>query len=346
MVFGTITGEICAIDIYQGESRDNTCEEGGDFEPVPIKSLGYYGKNKNDTMLGLCWLRPQASDIGVDCGSIYGESRGNNNLFLSGSSQGRVCLGNASREYDPTNRNSYSIVHDYPVFDRLTSVHVNCSNKLLLLSGYSPGVNVVDMETSQMVRKYDNIHKDHVNISRFSNLSPHLFATSSFDGTMKTWDLRQSSAGINSGTGLPEYRPVYSVNCNSGVVMINFSQDDNFILASALDNEINQFLFLDGRKHLTYNLPKTGLKSNFTRAYYSASGRHTLTGACEESTVKIMDTYTGEQVSTVELYPGKKDKSIYIQVSEKLLLVEPCHRDMSIRASHELHLSRGRRNSD
>jgi len=104
--------------------------------------------------------------------------------------------------------------------------------------------------------------------------------------------------------------------------MINFSKDDNFILASALDNEINQYFFLDGRKHLTYNLPRTGLKGNFTRAYYSASGRHTLTGACEESSVKVMCAYTGETLSQIELYPGKKDKSLYIQVQIDSLFVK------------------------
>ena len=82
--------------------------------------------------------------------------------------------------------------------------------------------------------------------------------------------------------------------------------------------------FADGRKHLTYNLPKTGLKGNFTRAYYSASGRHTLTGACEENTVKIMCTYTGEMLSHIELYPGKKDKSIYIQVRINFLSPKIC----------------------
>eukprot|EP00428_Durinskia_dybowskii_P060563 CAMPEP_0170378746 /NCGR_PEP_ID=MMETSP0117_2-20130122/12971_1 /TAXON_ID=400756 /ORGANISM="Durinskia baltica, Strain CSIRO CS-38" /LENGTH=1984 /DNA_ID=CAMNT_0010634133 /DNA_START=96 /DNA_END=6050 /DNA_ORIENTATION=- len=312
MVFGTISGEVCAIDIYNGENRDNTCTDDSAETTVPIKSLGYYGKNHNDTMLGLCWLRPQSSDAG---GSIFGESRGNGNLFLSGSSRGRVCLGDVSREFDPTNSSSYSIVHEYPVFEKLTSVHVNSTNELIILSGYSTGVNIVDAETSKLTRDFKNIHQDHINISRFSTMSPNLFATSSFDGTIKTWDLRQScgTSSVGGSTPAPSDKPIYTVQANSGVVMINFSVDDNFILASALDNEINQYLFLDGRKHLTYNIPRTGLKSNFTRAYYSASGRHTLTGACEENTVKIMCTYTGEPISSVPLYPGRKDKSLYIQ---------------------------------
>ncbi|KAJ1425451.1 hypothetical protein B484DRAFT_397922, partial [Ochromonadaceae sp. CCMP2298] len=106
---------------------------------------------------------------------------------------------------------------------------------------------------------------------------------------------------------------IYSVRCQSGVVMVNFSHDDNFLLASALDNEITQFLFMNGQKHLSFDVPKTGLQGNFTRAYYSASGRHVITGACEESTVKLMCTYTGETLASVDLYPGKRDPSLYIQ---------------------------------
>lgn len=313
LIFGTVSGEICAVDTSLAAATPS--RPAADH----IKSLGFYGKNKNDTMLGICWMRPQphAENRAVSEG-FFSRSNNNSNLFVSGSSQGRVALGDASKPFDPDNRDGYSILHDYPVFDRLTSVHLNSTNKLLLLSGYSTGVNIVDLETGAPVRTYRNIHQDHVNISRFSYLSPHLFATSSFDSTIKTWDLRQSNAAstVVDGATVSTGKPIYTVRCNSGVVMINFSNDDNFILASALDNEINQYLFLDGRKHLTYNLPKTGLKGNFTRAYYSASGRHTLTGACEENTVKIMCTYTGELLSHIELYPGKKDKSLYIQVKK------------------------------
>lgn len=305
-----MSGEICAVDtaIPPNLTNPNSTEH--------IKSLGYYGKNKNDTMLGICWMRPQPHHSSAPAEGFFSSTSDNSNLFVAGSSHGRVVLGDASKPFDPDNRDKYSILHDYPEFDRLTSVHLNSTNKLLLLSGYSTGVNIVDLETGKPVRNYAGIHRDHVNISRFSYLSPHLFATSSFDSTIKTWDLRQSNGATSfvDDTVVSTGKPIYTVKCNSGVVMINFSSDDNFILASALDNEINQYMFLDGRKHLTYNLPKTGLKGNFTRAYYSASGRHTLTGACEENTVKIMCTYTGEMLSHIELYPGKKDKSIYIQV--------------------------------
>ena len=321
LIFGTMYGEVVAVDTITGDST---------------KSLGYFGQNKTDTILGLCWLK------------------NNSNLFISGSSQGRVCCGDASKEFDVSARDTYSVVRDYPSFQRLTSVHINSTSSLLLMSGYSRGVRVCDLETGVITHRYNSIHQDHINISRFANLSPHLFATSSFDGTIKTWDLRQpyytdssGNAGSTSNNGgasnindndgsdsdysgggaspaaagaapssAPSSRgPIYTLKCKSGVVMINFSFDDVFLLASALDNEINQYLFLTGEKHLTYAIPKTGLAGNFTRAYYSASGRHAITGACEESTVKLLCTYTGDTLASVDMYPGKRDKSLYIQVS-------------------------------
>jgi WD40 repeat protein len=59
-------------------------------------------------------------------------------------------------------------------------------------------------------------------------------ASGSFDKTIKTWDLRQSNLHNNNNS-------LYTLTCNHGIVMINFSYHDTFLLASALDNEINQY---------------------------------------------------------------------------------------------------------
>jgi hypothetical protein len=36
-----------------------------------------------------------------------------------------------------------------------------------------------------------NVHSHFINITRFANRSPHIFATASFDHSCKVWDLRQ-----------------------------------------------------------------------------------------------------------------------------------------------------------
>ena len=169
------------------------------------------------------------------------------------------------------NNQPLTLIKQYPSFHKLTSVHVNNNNTSLLVSGYSTDINIYDIETGSISHQYKNIHNNHINISRFCNLSPYIFATSSFDKTIKTWDLRQSNLHNNNNS-------IYTLYCNHGIVMINFSYHDTFLLASALDNEINQYVFMTGTKHLTYDLPKTGLLGNFTRSYYSASGRYVITG--------------------------------------------------------------------
>jgi WD40 repeat protein len=233
---------------------------------------------------------------------------------VSGSGRGRVC-------YVDMNDFDNIKVQDFPTFERLTSVHTNCTNSKLLLSGYSTSVTLFDMEKQIVCREFKEIHNDHINISRFCNTSPHIFSTSSFDGTIKTWDLRLPGPPLLSqphwipgDATTSSCGPINTLKCNTGIVTIHFSADDTFLIASALDNEINQFSFADGRLNFRYDIPSKGLDANFTRAYFSASGRYTLTGSCEESTVKFLSSYTGELLDAVDIYPNKRDPSLYIQV--------------------------------
>lgn len=272
LIFGTLSGEICSVDTSEGQSK--------------ITSLGHYGLDTTDTILGICWLKHDR------------------NRFLVGSSKGRISCGSIDHSTA-----SSTITKEYPKFgQQLTSIHINSSNQNMLISGYSNGASLYDLNTGVVTREYTDIHENHINISRFSNHSPDILATSSFDGTIKTWDLR-----VHTQT------PLYTLKLSSGVVMINFSNDDVFLLASALDNEITQYLFLDGRKHLSYNIPKTGHGGNFSRTYCSSSGRHAVTGSCEETVVKVLCTFTGEVLANVDMYPGKRDSSLYVQVRVKIL---------------------------
>jgi len=332
MIFGTLYGEVCAVKLSNIDNDNNDNNNSSNKRNIRKKtrimrqmgdniySLGNYGDNIHDTILGLSWLRNDS------------------NYFIAGSSHGRICLGDSSKAVDtddhnngskhnilcqyrqdnnnnnddnnnddddddddvtnsthsnnnqPNNINnnttttttitrttniynnqSKSLIKQFPSFHKLTSVHVNSNNASLIVSGYSNDINIYDINTSIILQQYKNIHNNHINISRFCNLSPFIFATSSFDSTIKTWDLRQSNLHNNNN-------PIYKLQCDNGIVMINFSYHDTFLLASCLDNEINQYIFMNGTKHLTYDIPKTGLVGNFTRSYYSASGRYVVTG--------------------------------------------------------------------
>eukprot|EP01038_Epipyxis_sp_PR26KG_P005372 gene5372-7450_t len=303
ILFGTMTGEICSVNSESGN----------------ISSLGNYGLSSLDTILGICWLKDRTS-----------------NRFLVGSSKGRVTCGDFNSILSSSERNETStIVKDFEAFQRLTSIHANSDSRLMLLSGYHTDALVYDIETGSILHNYKGIHSNHINISRFTGNSPSIFSTSSFDGTIKTWDLRNS-----------KQVPLYTVKLTNGVVMINFSNDDHFLLASGIDNEISQFFFCDGRKHLTYDVPKTGLKSNYCRTYYTASGRHALTGSCEEHEVKLMCAYTGHVVANIDIYPGKRDNSLYVQslrgspTHDSKMCVLSNYRDSSHRELVEVVLSR------
>jgi WD40 repeat protein len=46
------------------------------------------------------------------------------------------------------------------------------------------------MATGKIMETLENIHGQHINVLKFANHNPNLFCTSSFDKTIKMWDLR------------------------------------------------------------------------------------------------------------------------------------------------------------
>ena len=123
------------------------------------------------------------------------------------------------------------LTHRFRSFEKLTSVHVDATDSLLLASGYSASVRIYDLETGKTMRDFEHIHDDHINISRFSYHSPFIFATSSFDRTVKLWDTRcQTRTGGGTGgsstapggaeeSGRP--KPIYSLSSTQGHVMVS-----------------------------------------------------------------------------------------------------------------------------
>ena len=112
-------------------------------------------------------------------------------------------------------------------FDQLTSVHVNSTDELFLASGYSRNVALYDINSGRRLQVFTDMHREHINVVKFANYSPSLFATSSFDQDVKMWDLRQKPI-----------RPCYSASSSRGNVMVCFSPDDHYLLVSAVDNEV------------------------------------------------------------------------------------------------------------
>ncbi len=165
-------------------------------------------------------------------------------------------------------------------------------------------VAVYDLATGVRCTELKGIHDDSINISRFTYHSPDILATCSFDCKLKLWDLR-----------MPSSREIYSIETPESLVMINFSPSDAFILSSGADNEVHQYLVADGRKHVSFKIPKSGADLNFTRSYYSASGAFILTGGSEEDCLHMLSSATGDLIVNIPLFPGSDFSSSYVQVS-------------------------------
>lgn len=112
-------------------------------------------------------------------------------------------------------------------FDQLTSVHVNSTDELFLASGYSKHVALYDISSGRRLQVFDDMHREHINVVKFAHHSPSIFATSSFDRDVKLWDLRQKPN-----------QPCYTAVSSRGNVMVCFSPDDQYLLVSAVDNEV------------------------------------------------------------------------------------------------------------
>jgi len=96
MIFGTLDGEVCAVKLSQTAKTDNNKDNNNNnnnnnhndiqrrIQRISrgIYSLGNYGDDIQDTILGLAWLRNDSK------------------YFIAGSSHGRICLGDSSKILD------------------------------------------------------------------------------------------------------------------------------------------------------------------------------------------------------------------------------------------------------
>ncbi|XP_071697425.1 protein DWD HYPERSENSITIVE TO UV-B 1-like isoform X2 [Rutidosis leptorrhynchoides] len=241
------------------------------------KIVGYISSHgATNSVLGLCWLKKYPSKL------------------IAGSDNGVLKL------YDIQHTPSTAVTFDG--FDQLTSVHVNSLDELFLASGYSNDVALYDISTGQRLQRFSNMHQEHINVVKFANHSPSMFATSSFDHDVKMWDLRQKPI-----------HPCYTVSSFRGNVMVCFSPDDHYLLVSAVDNEVKQLLAVDGRLHLDFGIAPTRSSQNYTRSYYMNGGDYILSGSCDENVVRICCAQTGRRLRDISLEGKSSGSSMFVQ---------------------------------
>lgn len=263
MVIGTLDGEVVVIN-HESE-----------------KIVRYIPSNgAMNSVLGLCWLKKYPSKL------------------ISGSDNGFLKLYDI--QHTPSTDSGASVSFDE--FDQLTSVHVNSLDELFLASGYSKHVALYDICTGKRLQVFTDMHQEHINVVKFANHSPSMFATSSFDHDVKMWDLRQKPI-----------HPCYTASSGRGNVMVCFSPDDHYLLASAVDNEVKQLLAVDGRLHLDFGIPPTGSSQNYTRSYYMNGRDYILSGSCDEHVVRICCAQTGRRLRDISLEGKSSGSSMFVQ---------------------------------
>ncbi|KAI4318768.1 hypothetical protein MLD38_032437 [Melastoma candidum] len=230
------------------------------------------------SILGLCWLKKFPS------------------LVLAGSDNGTIKL------YNIKNVSPSIPSQHFDEFDLLTSVHVNSTDELFLACGYSKNVGLYDIASGKRLQVFVNMHREHINVVKFANHSPFLFASSSFDRDVKLWDLRQNPI-----------HPCYTVSSTKGNVMVCFSPDDRYLLTSAVDNEVKQLLTADGRLHLDFGIRPTRSSQNYTRSYYMNGGDYIISGSCDENVVRVCCTKTGRRLRDVSLEGRTPSSPIFVQ---------------------------------
>ena len=263
IIYGTVDGEVALIDT---------------IDYTKYYKVGIMPGNHN--ILGLNWFNTNPMH------------------FFVGNSNGDISHG----IIDNPSTDTYPQLNQDMFFEKLTSIHLNCDDTRLVVSGYSKEIKIFDVQTNSVVETFSNAHDDNINITRFSKFNPYIFSSVSHDTTCKTWDLRMSNS-----------KPIYTINCGNNLTMLTISPDDNYLLISGKDNDVNQYLLVDGKHHLKYDIPKSGSSRNYTRSYYTSSVKNIISGSSDEPFVNILSSTTGELIRRDVLYPGRQHASLYVQ---------------------------------
>lgn len=198
-------------------------------------------------------------------------------MFVCGEHGGLIHMYNVGWMQDQTNG---GCVHACERFDGLTSISVSADDGRFAVSGYSHHIGIFDVGTGRRIETMSGCHAGVINVIKFGNTNANVLLTSSFDGCVRKWDLRER---LGDGSR----RAIFTARTSKDTVMACFSPDDQWFLVSAVDNEVGQYSAVDGRLALQLDIARTGNRYNYTRSYYMNDGDYIVSGSCMESVVRV-----------------------------------------------------------
>lgn len=124
--------------------------------PLPLYSLSWLRSHPNKFLVGSSYGVLSLCDLGEFTCETEDSSSATSNISSG-------LYGEKKEEFWVTEPN---VVRHYETFEKLTSVHTNSTDQFMLVSGYCHSVKVYDIETGVVLKGFEEIHDDHINISR------------------------------------------------------------------------------------------------------------------------------------------------------------------------------------
>lgn len=291
LVYGTELGYLVVLNQESGVVK-GSCRVGGGCGSRETGEVIRRSRRLDD-MRAYDYLGAEAMGRGQECPAVYGLSWLNkrSDIFISGSNNGAIHVYNVN--WMGTGERG-GCMYACDTFNKLTSIHVNADDSRLAVSGESLHFGVFDLATGRRLETMRNCHSDVINVIKFAHNNPFLLVTSSFDRTVKKWDLRESRPGGGR-------RPIFTTQSRTDNMMACFSPDDSHLLVSAVDNEVRQFSAVDGSLVREFDIPKTGFRYNFTRSYYMNDRDYIISGSSMESVVRVYNARTGAYLTQVDM---------------------------------------------
>ena len=271
---GTNDGETCLIDMQNSTHSYNISHLGKIME---------HDKDKSQ-ILALRWLTTES----------------NTSKYLVGNSTGHIAFGNIDNLSVCNQYDHFETLKPLMFFKDLTSLHSDCLDSRLIVSGDSKNIKIFDIQTGAPCYTIENAHKEHINIVRYFNHNPNCFVSISSDMSCKTWDTRTN-------------REIYTIEGNKKLIMVSISPNDDYFITTGKDNEINQYLTYGGEHLFKCELPKSNSRDSCIRACYSFDGKLIFSGSTDDPYLNINSSSNGDLISSKLLFPGRQDSSLYVQ---------------------------------